>query len=345
MQTDRNEVIDFLRFLGLSLIILAHLYPPPWLFQLRNFDVPLMVLVSGLTHSLQPKKLNPIDFVAKRVKRLVYPAWTFLTLYFLCLTMFELKFDKLTFANVFHSYTFISGIGFVWIFRVFIITSALAPLVDRFNKKLRSNNTYLIILLCCFLSYEFLLLIEWKVILGAKHYLYFSSIVFYGIFYTLIFSLGTRLLSFNLNQICYVLISAILLFIGYAFYFLHITGSIPATQHFKYPPQLYYLSYSLMLCIICYLISPTAHKVIASWPTLNLLIRFISRNSLWIYFYHIIFIKINIKEQIPNLLLSYAFIYTASVICCFLQLSMVSKSLLLFSGNRTKQYIRLMFTG
>ncbi len=345
MQTNRNEVIDLLRFLGLSLIILAHLSPPPWLFQLRNFDVPLMVLISGVTHSIQPKKLQPIDFIAKRVKRLLYPAWTFLTIYFLCLVIFELKFDKLTFSNIFHSYTFISGIGFVWIFRVFIITSAFAPLIDQFNKRLKSNNTYLIIILCCFLSYETLLLFNWKGLLGAKYYLYFSSLVFYGIFYTLIFSLGTRLLSFNLKQIFYLLICSTILFIGCAGYFLSTSGSIPPTQHFKYPPQLYYLSYSLTLCITCYLLSPAMYKFVASWPMLNALISFISRNTLWIYFYHIIFIKIDIKEHFSNLLFSYIFVYTASVICCFLQFSLVSKYLSLFSGDKTKQYIRLMFTG
>ncbi len=45
----RDTRIDFLRFVGLIMIIFAHVNPPAVLFQLRNFDVPLMVLISGVS--------------------------------------------------------------------------------------------------------------------------------------------------------------------------------------------------------------------------------------------------------------------------------------------------------
>ncbi|SFK21637.1 hypothetical protein SAMN04488079_106193 [Methylophaga sulfidovorans] len=46
----RDHRIDLLRFIGLSMIIFAHVGPPSILFQLRNFDVPLMVLISGMSY-------------------------------------------------------------------------------------------------------------------------------------------------------------------------------------------------------------------------------------------------------------------------------------------------------
>lgn len=40
--------IDFLKLVGLFCIILAHVGPPAVVMQLRNFDVPLMVILSGM---------------------------------------------------------------------------------------------------------------------------------------------------------------------------------------------------------------------------------------------------------------------------------------------------------
>ena len=47
MIKERNIKIDFIKFLGLFAIILAHVGPNEKIFQLRNFDVPLMVFISG----------------------------------------------------------------------------------------------------------------------------------------------------------------------------------------------------------------------------------------------------------------------------------------------------------
>lgn len=45
----RDVTIDLLRFIALTCIIIAHINPSPLLFQLRNFDVPLMVFLSGVS--------------------------------------------------------------------------------------------------------------------------------------------------------------------------------------------------------------------------------------------------------------------------------------------------------
>lgn len=36
----RDPAVDLLRFIGISMIFLAHIGPPAALFQLRSFDVP-----------------------------------------------------------------------------------------------------------------------------------------------------------------------------------------------------------------------------------------------------------------------------------------------------------------
>lgn len=45
----RDYTIDILRFIAIACIILAHTDPSHILFEIRNFDVTLMVLVGGMT--------------------------------------------------------------------------------------------------------------------------------------------------------------------------------------------------------------------------------------------------------------------------------------------------------
>lgn len=52
MQPQRDLYIDFLRFIGISLIILAHVEAPSGITQFRSFDVPLMVFSSRDFHSV-----------------------------------------------------------------------------------------------------------------------------------------------------------------------------------------------------------------------------------------------------------------------------------------------------
>lgn len=80
MQPQRDLYIDFLRFIGISLIILAHVEAPSGITQFRSFDVPLMVFVSGLSFST--KGGGFWKYVWKRVKRLCIPVYLFLTILF-----------------------------------------------------------------------------------------------------------------------------------------------------------------------------------------------------------------------------------------------------------------------
>jgi len=48
--SSRDSYIDFLRGLGLLLLVVAHTNPQEWLFQFRSFDVPLMVFISAMCY-------------------------------------------------------------------------------------------------------------------------------------------------------------------------------------------------------------------------------------------------------------------------------------------------------
>ena len=76
----RDLTIDFLRFVGLSLIIIAHVQAPYKLTQIRCFDVPMMLFISGLTSSGRSAG-NYLEYIVKRTKRLILPVWIFLFFY------------------------------------------------------------------------------------------------------------------------------------------------------------------------------------------------------------------------------------------------------------------------
>lgn len=80
--TTRDNRIDLLRFIGLAMIILAHVSPPDIVFQGRNFDVPLMVIVAGLSFQVSYRYESYISYLWKRIKRLLFPVWLFLSIVF-----------------------------------------------------------------------------------------------------------------------------------------------------------------------------------------------------------------------------------------------------------------------
>lgn len=55
---DRDESLDILRSIAFIGLIIAHVNPPVFLMQLRNFDVPMMVFISGVAFAMSPGRKN-----------------------------------------------------------------------------------------------------------------------------------------------------------------------------------------------------------------------------------------------------------------------------------------------
>ncbi len=123
----RDPSIDFLRFVGISCIILAHSGIPKLLFQLRNFDVPLMVFISGYCAiNFSAKSDNLFAYTMDRFLRLIIPTWIFLTLYFLIRMGSG---SPVSIIDIKLSYLMIGGPVGVWIIRILFFMSLLTPLV------------------------------------------------------------------------------------------------------------------------------------------------------------------------------------------------------------------------
>ena len=150
----RDVRIDLLRALGLAMVILAHVSPPATIMQIRNFDVPMMVLISGMSFALSYKQENYLDYFWKRIKRLVFPIWIFLSIYFSAISLFDSPLENLTWKTIVGSYLLVDGIGYVWIIKVFLLVALVSPLIYRFHQKIPNSNHYFGIILIAFGGYE-----------------------------------------------------------------------------------------------------------------------------------------------------------------------------------------------
>ena len=194
----REEWIDVLRGIGLLCIILAHVGPPGILFQIRNFDVPLMVLVAGSSCVVSlhnRKKFEYFKYVKNRFVRLVIPAWIFLLTFFIFAFFASLVLNKpfpFTVRSVISSFLLLSGIGYVWIIRVFFIVALIAPFT-MYLYKLKINKSKYIYMMMFVIYFLYEILIRIDPDLGLFGNFLLKQVVYMAVPYGIIFIIGTRM--------------------------------------------------------------------------------------------------------------------------------------------------------
>lgn len=281
IKKDRNINFDILKAIALLCIILAHVNPPDLIFQLRNFDVPLMIIISVWLsiNSINKNDFNYRNYVTKRVKRLLIPTWIFLTIYFFIHFIIG---DIISFKRILLSYSLISGIGYVWVIRIYVYIAIVTPFINRIYIKFK-RHLYIIFSISFYIMYEVI----------AKYFLQYKGIVntlatatvldFMG--YSFVAMIAIYLYYLNKKNIFY----AISVF-GGLFFLLAIRFNFAATQNFKYPVRLYYLAYAFFISLILYtIIDYSSRKIILKN---NKILSYFSKNSMWIYLWHILYIDI-----------------------------------------------------
>ncbi|RDC64335.1 hypothetical protein AHMF7616_02948 [Adhaeribacter pallidiroseus] len=258
-----------------------------------------MMLLLGHSFYLSSaeKNISYPQYVKKRFQRLVVPAWTFLTLFFILFYFVAVATGQKYYfsgAKIMQSYALTNGIGYVWIIKISFLVALLSPFILKISKRVKSNLLYYLLIAGSYAGYALLLYVHdalpvvYKALDNINHYLdgvartLYAEVIIYGVSYSFIVALGIRLTKLSQREVT----GACLGFLG-LFLFLSYQNDFSTVQAFKYPPQLYYLSYGLFVSFLLYrLLDYTFFKKFGN----SQLIIFLSRNSAWVYFWHIIFV-------------------------------------------------------
>lgn len=296
----RDIRFDILKTIGLLCIIFAHVGPETnILFDIRRFDVILMVIVSGSLYysSSGSKKISFWSYLRKRLPRLIAPVWLFMTFFFIsAYFIYSLLSQPYPFSSekIIDTFLLLNGIGYVWIIRVFILVALFASLLLNLYRFCKSEVRFLALLALIYLGYEFLFDFTQH---HNLRYQILSTLVndylFYLISYGCLFGLGIVLP--KLRERAILLISGIssIFFLCCAVYYYHQVGHFVSNVEFKYPPRLYYVSYGVFMSFLAYfIVSKLSVKYNFSGKD-NILTRiviFIGSSTLWIYLWHIFFV-------------------------------------------------------
>lgn len=353
-EVNRDIKYDGLRAIGLLAIILAHTGTTDLIYQIRNFDVPMMILVSGTVYSMSSGiNTNYWSYILSRLRRLVIPTWIFLSIYFIFHHIINWTTGKpfpYSSADLIKSYTLTWGVGYVWIIRIFVLVAIIIPLFLKIFRNIKNSRYFLLILLVIYVIYELIFLYySHSAILKDDSYIQFifQNYILNIIPYGCIAGLGLYLSKAGKRSILFLSGIFFILFISLAYFYN--SNQFTQTQLYKYPPQIYYISYALFVSLLLYLFSKTnIFKIIFG----SGFMLFIGRSSLWIYLWHILFLaiwdilKIPVSNLLPKYIAVYLFVLTLSILMTYIQRRIVYKLLIKYDSRQSiKKFLKETFLG
>ena len=318
MDKKRNLKYDILKVIALFCIILAHVNPNGFIFQLRNFDVPLMIIISvWLSISLTERRsFNYKKYIFKRIKRLVIPTWSFLTIYFILNFIWGNVFSMKT---IFLSYSLISGIGYVRVIRIYLYIAILAPILYYLINKV-SRKYIIIFMVLEYIIYIFLIRLSFH-LSGALNVIFTATFLdFIGYSFIIFIAIFT----YKINRKNSLLLSVIFMV---CFFILMINYNFEPTQNFKYPLRIYYLTYAFsIIYLLNFLLDFINNKFRIKE---NKFILYISKNSMWIYLWHILYIS-KVNTMFINLHLGCCFRFIIIILLAIITTSIQNEFLKYF---------------
>lgn len=278
----RDPSIDILRAIALVCIIIAHCQPSYMLKNIRTFDVPLIVFLSGVSFSLSSSYYKSyLKYLKKRFIRLIVPTWIFLGLYYLLLItthfVFSHEFSLYPLSEVLSRFT-LQTQWYVWIIRVFFCIALVAPFIETFYSKINVGIAILITLVG-------ILSIDFISGFSDNEYFYYFCITYPYVF---VYGLGIWANSNREKRDIY------LCFIFFLFFFI-VTSVLYSKDYslcfcpdiYKYPPKLPYITYGLVVVFFLWAIRKYIWKAL-SFLNIDRFVQYIGTHSIWIYFYHIV---------------------------------------------------------
>lgn len=279
----RDTKIDLLRFIGVALVILCHAAPPRTIAALRQFDVPLLVMISGVSFVISYREIPYGQYVIKRFKRLVLPVWVFLALYIPAEDLMRLVVHKdlIPTSMVLGSFALIEGISYIWIFRVYFLMALISPLLVKLSEKLGTGR-FLLLLGVIYPLYE--LMTGFVMQQDSLFFRAFELVVIYAVGYGFICGVGIVLKKLGRGQyialcaVCAALTALMLCLDG-----------VTADAIVKFPPRTLYIAGGLLVSLLLWRLFDL--KIFDKIKN-SFVVQWVSENSMWLYLWHIAPVRI-----------------------------------------------------
>jgi hypothetical protein len=273
--------------------------------------------------------------------------YVFLSVFFVFFLSLESLLDFDTGFNlkpIVSSYLMIDGIGFVWVFKVYFILAIVTPLALFLMKSKMKNYMYFLFLLIIYVIYECMVV----ALTGVDNkyvQVFFEKFVLLAIPYSLLYIYGMRLNTLSNKTVILIAVCSLLAFIIIANYLYIDKGNIISTQEYKYPPRIYYLAYAFFAIHFIYLF--VMNIKISSSKYLSI-ISFLSKNSLWIYLWHIFayyiwfFTMPETEHEIVTSLLMMLYLFLFGVGMSYLQMRLVNHLLESSKNNLINRFYKVL---
>lgn len=296
----RNYSLDVLKTIGMVFIVLAHCRGVPDILNyIRNFEVFLLVIVSVVL--MYPKYESCTELtrsikknIDKRIIRLVIPTWFFLTvLFFVLWSISRVNGRAFPYSMnaVVESYLMINGIGYVWIMLVYCwIAIGVPTLFILFNRYIKKRKLQALFLFVLYVVYELTrYLIIYVMPEGAFQYYLKNTVLYFAIY--VIVSFVPYILK-KIEDSMLVKFGGCLLavhFIVLALILVNKGNALACMAACKFPPSLFYITYALGISLILLYV---LDRINITNGVLKSIFSFISKNSQWVYFNHILMIYV-----------------------------------------------------
>lgn len=332
-KTQRDPSIDALRAIAVIGIILVHVGPPSLIEQIRDYDVPMMVFLSGVVYAMtcHPQsgggKFNYSSFLWKRFVRLIAPTWLFLTI---LVALSYILHRPMRMDTMIDLYT-LQTQWYVWIIRVFFIISIISPFIG--NIVLRSSKLFLLS------GIVFLVVMVELIYNLSGNFTY--KLMCIQIPYIAVFGLGCGIEKFTKKEL---LAFSLICIFGYAIYAVvlySLIGIYVPTGAQKYPPRTYYLLYAIGVVILLWRFRNILFKLFDDIKISGFM-SFIGSHSLWIYFWHIAGLIIIERFNMP-FFLDFMIILAISLMLTFFQCLAIDKLTSSINNYQLKKYLVIIF--
>lgn len=218
------------------------------------------------------------DYLVKRFRRLIIPTWIYIGVYVVFFAILyscgisEHEFNK---EEVINSFLLLDGFGYVWVIRIYFMMAIIAPALFWVSRL----PVYLSTLFWCIGLFIHICIVSIRVdIHNVFLYKCWCYIILYIMAYALIYYAGISICKYK--KIYVLLVSGIMFGVCLIFFMKVNAFDI---QTYKYPPKYIYIFYGISISILIYYFSKT--KIGQRLSEIKG-VRYLSKNSLSIYFIH-----------------------------------------------------------